>query len=173
MWSAQFYKYKFPRQLLTSGGLGTMGFGLPSAMGAKVAVPDKTVINIDGDGSAQMNIQELGTIHNENIGVKIVILNNQHLGMVAQWEDRFYESCRGNTVLKNDRVDRPYPDFVTIAKGYQIPGREVYDKSELEDALKEMLETDGPFLLDIHVEYQEHVLPMIPPGKDYTGILVK
>ena len=173
MWSAQFYKFKFPRQLLTSGGLGTMGFGLPSAMGAKVAVPEKTVINIDGDGSAQMNIQELGTIHNENIGVKIVILNNQHLGMVAQWEDRFYGSRRGNTVLKNDRVERPYPDFVTIAKGYQIPGREVYDKSELEDALKEMLETDGPFLLDIHVEYQEHVLPMIPPGTDYTGILVK
>ena len=173
MWAAQFYTYKFPRQLLTSGGLGTMGFGLPTAMGAKVAVPEKTVINIDGDGSAQMNIQELGTIHNENIGVKIVILNNQHLGMVAQWEDRFYGSQRGNTVLKNARVERPYPDFVTIAKGYQIPGREVYDKSELEDAIKEMLETDGPFLLDIHVEYQEHVLPMIPPGKNYKGILVK
>jgi len=173
MWAAQFYKYSFPRQLLTSGGLGTMGFGLPSAMGAKVAVPEKTVINIDGDGSAQMNIQELGTIHNENIGVKIVILNNQHLGMVAQWEDRFYGSCRGNTVLKNARVKRPYPDFVTIAKGYEIPGREVYEKSELEEAIKEMLETEGPFLLDIHVEYQEHVLPMIPPGKDYRGILVK
>jgi acetolactate synthase-1/2/3 large subunit len=173
MWSAQFYQYSFPRQLLTSGGLGTMGFGLPSAMGAKVAVPEKTVINIDGDGSAQMNIQELGTIHNENIGVKIVILNNQHLGMVAQWEDRFYGSTRGNTVLINERSNRPYPDFVKIAEGYGIPGKEVYEKSELEAAIKEMLATDGPYILDIHVEYQEHVLPMIPPGKDYKGILVK
>ena len=173
MWSAQFYQYSFPRQLLTSGGLGTMGFGLPSAMGAKVAVPEKTVINIDGDGSAQMNIQELGTIHNENIGVKIVILNNQHLGMVAQWEDRFYGSTRGNTVLTNERMNRPYPDFVKIAEGYGIPGKEVYDKSELKDAIKEMLETDGPYLLDIHVKYQEHVLPMIPPGKDYKGIITE
>ena len=173
MWAAQFYQYSFPRQLLTSGGLGTMGFGLPSAMGAKVAVPEKTVINIDGDGSAQMNIQELGTIHNENIGVKIVILNNQHLGMVAQWEDRFYGSTRGNTVLKNKRMERPYPDFVKIAEGYGIPGKEVYDKSELADAIKEMLETDGPYLLDVHVEYQEHVLPMIPPGKDYKGIITE
>ena len=150
-----------------------MGFGLPTAMGAKVGVPDKMVINIDGDGSAQMNIQELGTIHNENLDVKIVILNNQHLGMVAQWEDRFYGSARGNTVLKNARIERPYPDFVTIAKGYGISGREVYDRSELEDAVKEMLEHKGAFMLDIHVEYQEHVLPMIPPGKSYTGILTE
>ena len=120
-----------------------------------------------------MNIQELGTIHNENIDVKIVILNNQHLGMVAQWEDRFYGSARGNTVLKNARIDRPYPDFVTIAKGYGIPGREVYKKEDLEDAIEEMLNTKGAYLLDVHVEYQEHVLPMIPPGADYKGILVK
>ena len=172
MWSGQFYNYTFPRQFLTSGGLGTMGFGLPTAMGAKVALPNKTVVCIDGDGSAQMNIQELGTIHNEDIDVKIVILNNQHLGMVAQWEDRFYGSERGNTVLINKRVQRPYPDFVTIAKGYEIPGREVYKKSELKDAIKEMLNSKGAFLLDVHVEYQEHVLPMIPPGTDYKGILV-
>ena len=172
MWAAQFYDYSFPRQLLTSGGLGTMGFGLPSAMGAKIALPNKTVINIDGDGSAQMNIQELGTIHNEDIDVKIVILNNQHLGMVAQWEDRFYGSARGNTDLRNARSNRPYPDFVTIAKGYQIPGREVYDKKDLKSAIKEMLDHDGAYLLDIHVAYQEHVLPMIPPGKSYKGILV-
>jgi len=173
MWSGQFYDYSFPRQFLTSGGLGAMGFGLPTAMGAKVALPGKTVVNIDGDGSAQMNIQELGTIHNENIDVKIVILNNQHLGMVAQWEDRFYGSSRGNTVLRNNRIDRPYPDFVTIAKGYQIPGREVYEKSELRDAIREMLDNDGAFLLDVHVEYQEHVLPMIPPGGTYKDILVE
>jgi acetolactate synthase-1/2/3 large subunit len=173
MWSAQFYKYSFPRQLLTSGGLGTMGFGLPSAMGAKVGLPEKTVINIDGDGSAQMNIQELGTIHNEDLDVKIVILNNQHLGMVAQWEDRFYGSARGNTVLTNKHSNRPYPDFVTIAKGYGIPGREVYKKEDLAGAIQEMLDSKGAFLLDIHVEYQEHVLPMIPPGASYQGILTK
>ncbi len=173
MWASQFYKYSFPRQLLTSGGLGTMGFGLPSAMGAKIGLPNKTVINIDGDGSAQMNIQELGTIHSEDIDVKIVILNNQHLGMVAQWEDRFYGSARGNTVLENKNMKRPYPDFVTIAKGYGIPGREVYKKEDLEDAIQEMLNSKGAYILDVHVEYQEHVLPMIPPGASYKGILTK
>ena len=171
MWAAQYYKYNYPRQLLTSGGLGAMGFGLPAAMGAKVACPDKMVVNIDGDGSFQMNIQELGTLHAEEINVKMIILNNQHLGMVAQWEDRFYGSKRGNTVLINERVERPYPDFVTIAKGYAIPGREVYKREELEDAIKEMLETEGPFLLDIHTGYEEHVLPMIPPGKSYKAVI--
>ncbi len=171
MWAAQYYTYRHPRQLLASGGLGAMGFGFPSAMGAKAAMPDKLVVNIDGDGSFQMNIQELGTLHMEEIDVKTIILNNQHLGMVAQWEDRFYGSRRGNTVLKNERVSRPYPDFVTIAKGYMIPGREVYRKEDLEDAIREMLETKGSFVLDVHVEYQEHVLPMIPPGKSYKDIL--
>lgn len=173
MWSGQFYKYSFPRQFLTSGGLGSMGFGLPSAMGAKVACPEKIVVNIDGDGSFQMNIQELGTIHTEEIKLKMIILNNQHLGMVAQWEDRFYGSQRGNTVLKNNRVERPYPDFVTIAKGYEIPGREVYKTADVEDAIREMLETDGPFLLDCHTGYSEHVLPMIPPGKTYKAIITE
>ena len=171
MWAAQYYNYTFPRQLLTSGGLGAMGFGLPAAMGAKVARPDKLVINIDGDGSFQMNIQELGTLHAEEIDLKMIILNNQHLGMVAQWEDRFYGSKRGNTVMKNKRVERPYPDFVTIASGYSIPGREVYKREELESAIKEMLETEGPYILDIHTGYEEHVLPMIPPGKDYKSII--
>ncbi len=171
MWSAQYYTYRHPRQLLASGGLGSMGFGFPSAMGAKVAKPDSLVVNIDGDGSFQMNIQELGTLHAEEIHVKTIILNNQHLGMVAQWEDRFYGSRRGNTVLINERAERPYPDFVTIAKGYLIPGREVYKKEDVEDAIREMLETKGSFVLDVHVEYQEHVLPMIPPGKSYKSII--
>lgn len=171
MWAAQYYTYSFPRQLLTSGGLGAMGFGLPAAMGAKVARPDKLVINIDGDGSFQMNIQELGTLHSEEINIKMIILNNQHLGMVAQWEDRFYGGKRGNTVMINKRVDRPYPDFVTIASGYAIPGREVYKREDLVPAIKEMLETKGSFILDIHTGYEEHVLPMIPPGKDYKSII--
>lgn len=173
MWAAQFYTYKNPRQLITSGGLGCMGFGFPTSIGAKVANPDATVICISGDGSMQMNIQELGTAHTYEIGVKIIVMNNQHLGMVAQWEDRFYGSQRGNTVLINERSSRPYPDFVTIAKGYLIPGREVFHKEELEGAIKEMLETPGPYLLDVHIEYQEHVLPMIPPGKSYKDIIIE
>jgi acetolactate synthase I/II/III large subunit len=173
MWAAQYFNYTNPRQLLTSGGLGTMGFGLPTAIGAKVACPDKNIICISGDGSFQMNIQELGTIHSYEINVKIVILNNQHLGMVAQWEDRFYGSQRGNTVLINERASRPYPDFCTIAKGYMIPGREVYKKEELEDAIKEMLAAKGPYILDVHTQYNEHVLPMIPPGKTYKEIIIE
>lgn len=172
MWAAQFYPVKYPRQFLTSGGLGSMGFGLPAAMGAKVAFPNKTVVNIDGDGSFQMNIQELGTLSTENIGVKMIILNNQHLGMVAQWEDRFYGSIRGNTELMNDNSKRPYPDFVTIAKGYEIPGLEVYTEEELVPALKKMLKTPGPFLLDCHTLYHDHVLPMMPPGKGYKDIIM-
>ena len=173
MWAAQFYPFKRPRQLLTSGGLGSMGFGLPAAMGAKVACPDKVVVNIDGDGSFQMNIQELGTLSAEGIGVKMIILNNQHLGMVAQWEDRFYGSVRGNTVLMNENSRRSYPDFVTIAKGYEIPGIEVFTEEELEPALKKMLETPGPFLLDCHILYSDHVLPMMPPGKGYKDIITE
>ncbi len=192
MWAAQYYDYSFPRQLLTSGGLGAMGFGLPAAMGAKVACPEKTVINIDGDGSFQMNIQELGTLFVEEIGVKMIILNNQHLGMVAQWEDRFYNHNRGNTVLGRckggvraagqncDGCDgmgcnggKPYPDFVAIASGYGIPGRQVFSREELIPALEEMLACDGPYLLDVYTGYDEHVLPMIPPGGDYTAIIME
>ena len=172
MWSAQFYTFTRPRQLLTSGGLGSMGFGLPAAMGAKLARPEATVINIDGDGSFQMNIQELGTIATEEIAVKMVILNNQHLGMVAQLEDRFYHSRRGNTDLRV-RGERPFPDFAGIARCYGISSREVYDPAELEDAIREMLETPGPFLLDCHTVYLDHVLPMIPGGKSYREIITE
>ncbi len=173
MWCAQFFSYTKPRQLITSGGLGCMGFGFPTSIGAKVANPDATVICISGDGSFQMNIQELGTAHTYEIGVKIIVMNNQHLGMVAQWEDRFYGSQRVYTVLINERSNSPYPDCGTIPKGYLIPGREVYHKEDLEGAIKEMLKTPGPYLLDVHIEYQEHVLPMIPPGKSYKGIIIE
>ena len=172
MWSGQYYRFERPRQFLTSGGLGSMGFGLPAAMGAKLACPNATVINIDGDGSFQMNIQELGTVHTEKIGIKMVIMNNQHLGMVAQWEDRFYGSRRGNTVLKA-HDNRPYPEFVQIAKGYRIPGRDVWTRAEVREAVAEMLATPGPFLLDVHVEHQEHVLPMIPAGGNYRQIIME
>ena len=173
MWSGLFYTFSYPRQLLTSAGLGTMGFGLPTAIGAKIACPEKVVINIDGDGSFQMNIQELGCAFVEDVAVKMVILNNQHLGMVAQWEDRFYDSNRGNTVMGDGKTSRPYPDFVTIAKGYGIPGREVFKKEDIEDAIREMLETPGPFILDVHTKYEEHVLPMIPSGGSYKDIILK
>ena len=121
MWTAQFYTFERPRQLLTSGGLGTMGFGLPSAIGAKIARPDDTVVLIDGDGSFQMNIQELGTVYCENVPIKMIIMNNQHLGMVAQWEDRFYHSRRGNTVLSSDKTDRPYPNFRRLRRATPSP----------------------------------------------------
>ena len=174
MWAAQFYQYKYPRQYLSSGGLGSMGFGLPAAMGAKIACPDKLVVNIDGDGSFQMNIQELGTLFAEDIPVKMIILNNQHLGMVAQWEDRFYGCNHCNTVMTNPTDGRSYyPDFVTIAKGYNIPGRVVFKREDVEDAIREMLATDGPFLIDCHTGYEEHVLPMIPPGGSYKDILTE
>ena len=172
MWTAQFGTYTRPRRLLTSGGLGAMGFGLPAAVGAKLALPEATVVNIDGDGSFQMNIQELGTVSTEGIGIKMVILNNQHLGMVAQLEDRFFGSRRGNTDLRVGG-GRPFPDFVGIARSYGIPGRDVYDAAELEDAIREMLETPGPFLLDCHTVYQDHVLPMIPGGKTCRDIMTE
>ncbi len=176
MWAAQFFKLRRPRRWLSSSGLGTMGFGLPAAVGAKVAHPDKLVIDIDGDGSLLMNVQELGTCFCEKIPVKVLLLNNQHLGMVVQWEDRFHAANRAHTYL--GPIDHPeavgkgvgigpedrYPDFVTIAKGFGWPARHISKKSELVDGLKEMIETPGQFLLDVAVPYQEHVLPMIPSG---------
>ncbi|MBO7147790.1 MAG: biosynthetic-type acetolactate synthase large subunit [Lentisphaeria bacterium] len=174
MWAAQFYQYKSPRQFLTSGGLGAMGFGLPAAMGAKVAAPDQLVINVDGDGSFQMNIQELATLVAEKIPVKMVILNNQHLGMVAQWEDRFYGSNHCCTILKHPEDNNSYyPDFVTIAKGYGIPGKTVNSRKDVTEAIREMLDHDGPYLLDCRTGYEEHVLPMIPPGCSYKDILTE
>lgn len=176
MWAAQFYRYSRPRTWMSSSGLGTMGFGLPAAIGAKVAHPDKLVVDIDGDGSFLMNVQEMATCFCEKVPVKVLLLNNQHLGMVVQWEDRFHASNRAHTYL--GPIDHPeaigrgtgigpeerYPDFITIAKGFGWRGRHVMKKSELADGLREMIESPGPFLLDVAVPYQEHVLPMIPSG---------
>lgn len=177
MWAAQFFTYRRPRQLLTSGGLGAMGFGLPAAIGACIGLQEEgknaPVILIDGDGSFQMNIQELATVYAENLPLKMVILNNQLLGMVAQWEDRFYHGHRGNTELSVPRAKRPYPDFCGIAAAYGIPGREVWEAKELEDALREMLEAKGPFLLDVHILQHESVFPMIPAGKGCDEIILE
>jgi acetolactate synthase-1/2/3 large subunit len=180
MWAAQFYRFDEPRRYISSLGLGAMGFGYPAALGAKVACPDKQVIDIDGDGSFAMNIQELATAHIEKIGAKAMILNNQHLGMVVQWEDRFYGSVRGNTILGDetnvgspDNPDALYPDFVKIAEGFGVRGRRVIKKAELRAAIQEMLDCDGPFVLDVVVPYTEHVLPMIPAGKSVKEMLLK
>ena len=180
MWSAQFYDFKEPRRLISSLGLGAMGYGYPAALGAKVACPDKQVIDIDGDGSFVMNIQELATAKIEKIAAKAMILNNQHLGMVVQWEDRFYQSIRGNTILGHqDNIGSPdnpgglYPDFVKIAEGFGVKGRRVIKKSELREAIQEMLDHDGPYVLDVIVPYTEHVLPMIPAGKSVKEMILK
>ncbi|MGD9647709.1 MAG: biosynthetic-type acetolactate synthase large subunit [Pirellulales bacterium] len=176
MWAAQHFHFTRPRTWLSSSGLGTMGFGLPAALGAQAAHPGSLVVDIDGDGSFLLNIQELATAYCEKLPVKVLLLNNQHLGMVVQWEDRFHAGNRAHTYL--GPIDNPeavgqgdgigpqerYPDFVAIAKGFRCGGRFVKDKSELEDALIEMIESPIPFVLDVAVPYQEHVLPMIPGG---------
>lgn len=180
MWAAQFYRFDQPRHYISSLGLGAMGFGYPAALGAKVARPDKQVVDIDGDGSFLMNIQELATAKIEKIHAKAMILNNQHLGMVVQWEDRFYGSVRGNTILGDetnvgspDNLGGLYPNFVQIAEGFGVKGRRVHLKSDLKPAIQEMLDHDGPYVLDVIVPYTEHVLPMIPAGKTVKDMLLK
>jgi acetolactate synthase-1/2/3 large subunit len=180
MWAAQFYDFSLPRSLISSLGLGAMGFGYPAALGAKAAFPDRQVVDIDGDGSFVMNIQELATAKIEGIGAKAMILNNQHLGMVVQWEDHFYNSVRGHTILGDasnigtpDNLEGLYPDFVKIAQGFDVPARRVHLKSELRDAVDEMLACEGPYVLDIIVPYTEHVLPMIPAGKSVEEMIIE
>jgi len=171
MWTAQYYHFNTPRTWFTSGGLGAMGFGLPAAIGAQAAHPFKTVIDIDGDGSFLMNIQELACAYCEKLPVKVMLLNNQHLGMVVQWEDRFFEGNRAHTYLGAGFDKEPYPDFVTIAKGFRCAGRAIARKEDLDGALEEMLDSKAPYVLDILVPYQEHVLPMIPGGMTVRDII--
>jgi acetolactate synthase-1/2/3 large subunit len=172
MWAAQYYIYKHPRQLLTSAGLGAMGYGYPAAMGAKVARPDKQVIDIDGDGSFLMNVQELATAHIEKIAAKALILNNQHLGMVVQWEDKFYQGNRGHTYLGDpENRKQIYPDYVTMAKAFNVPAQRVMFKKDLREAMQRMLDSDQPYLLDVITPYSEHVLPFIPAGKSIREMI--
>ena len=174
MWAAQFYPFDEPRRWLTSGGLGSMGFGLPAALGAQLAFPDKLVVDIDGDGSFAMNVQELATLYVEKLPVKTIILNNQHLGMVVQWEDRFYESNRGHTFIGDpEGKEAVYPDYVTVAEGFRIKAERVASKKELPGAIKRLIEHDGPYLLDVTVPNQEHVLPMIPSGMTFADIITE
>jgi acetolactate synthase-1/2/3 large subunit len=185
MWAAQYFKFNKPKRWLSSSGLGTMGFGLPAAMGVQTAHPDALVFDIDGDGSILMNIQELATLNCEKLPVKVLLLNNQHLGMVVQWEDRFMDGKRAHTYL--GPIDHPewlgegdgsfyeetYPNFVQIAKGFGVEAAHVRRKGELSDAIKTMISHPGPYLLDVICPYQEHVLPMIPGGKTVKDIIVR
>ncbi|MFT4590043.1 MAG: acetolactate synthase-1/2/3 large subunit, partial [Limisphaerales bacterium] len=174
MWAAQYYQFKRPRQLLTSAGLGAMGFGYPAAMGAKVGCPDTEVVDIDGDGSFLMNIQELATAHIENIAAKAIVLNNQHLGMVVQWEDNFFDGNRGHTFLGDPENPKEiYPDYVAMCKGFNVPCERVMYKKDLRAALKRMLASKEAYVLDVITPYTEHVIPFIPANSTVREMIWK
>ncbi len=166
MWAAQFYKFARPKQFLTSGGLGTMGFGLPAAIGAQMAFPDKHVIDIAGDGSIQMNIQELATAKQFNCPVKVAILNNQFLGMVKQWQELFYSKRYSSTVMDAN------PDFVELAKAFGAAGLRATKVSDVEPVIQEALSTRLPVIMDFVISKDENVYPMVPAGKATTEMLL-
>lgn len=163
MVAARYTKFNNTRSIVTSGGLGTMGFGLPAAIGAKLGCPDKQVVTIIGDGGFQMTIQELGTIFQTGAAVKIVILNNDFLGMVRQWQQLFFDKRYSSTEMIN-------PDFLMIAKGYCIDGQRVSKREDLDDAVKKMLDHNGPYLLEVKVEKEGNVFPMVPAGCSVSEI---
>jgi acetolactate synthase-1/2/3 large subunit len=158
MWTAQFYQFAKPRTLITSGGLGTMGYGFPAAMGAKVAFPDKTVFSISGDGSIQMNIQELATAVENNIQVKVAILNNRYLGMVRQWQEMFYSERYSSSDLGST------PDFVKLAEAYNAVGLRAERPSDVVPVLQEALRVKRPVFMDFVIARYEKVFPMVPAG---------
>ena len=166
MVAARYFKFKHSRSLVTSGGLGTMGYGLPASMGAQLAAPDRTVVAVIGDGGFQMTIQELGTIVQNKLPVKIVLLNNNFLGMVRQWQQLFFEKRYSFTELIN-------PDFLMIAKGFGITGQKVTSRENLDAAVKEMVDHDGPYLLEVVVEKEDNVFPMVPSGASVSHILLE
>jgi len=163
MASARYYEFKQPDSLITSGGMGTMGFGLPAAIGAKIGQPDKQVVTFIGDGGFQMTIQELGTILQYKLAVKIIVLNNNFLGMVRQWQEMFFDNRYASTELVN-------PDFVKIAEGFDIQARKVSERKDLDQALSELLNTKGPFLLEVQVEKEGNIFPMVPPGASVSEV---
>ncbi len=167
MWTAQFYKHIYPRHFITSGGLGTMGFGFPAAIGVQVAHPDALVIDVAGDGSFQMNIQELATVKQYNLPVKVIIINNGYLGMVRQWQQLFFDRVYSETDISCQ------PDFVKVAEAYGIKGMRVERPSELKKALKEALEHKGPVVVDVHVDREENVFPMVPAGASVKQMILE
>jgi len=180
MWAMQHYKAARTRSFLSSSGFGTMGYGLPAAIGAKVAFPKRQVIDIDGDGSLNMTIHELSTCHRYGLGVKIVVINNQWLGMVRQWQDMIYDGHRSCTDLSDPfsevkgEVDHcVYPDFLSIAKGYRVEAERISNPESLKAAFGRMLaDPNEPYLLDVIVEKEANVYPMIPAGATYKDIIM-
>ncbi|EAQ53171.1 MULTISPECIES: acetolactate synthase 2 catalytic subunit [Vibrio] len=165
MWAAQHIQPRDPQNFITSAGLGTMGFGLPAAMGASVGRPNDQSILISGDGSFMMNIQELGTLKRRQIPVKMVLLNNSRLGMVRQWQSLFFDGRHSETILDDN------PDFVMLAKAFDIPGKTITRKEEVEPALKEMLESKTAYLLHVLIDEEENVWPLVPPGASNSEML--
>jgi acetolactate synthase-1/2/3 large subunit len=166
MIASRYSKFKQSRSFITSGGLGTMGFGLPASMGAKLGRPDREVILMCGDGGFQMTMQELGTISQYQIGVKIIILNNNYLGMVRQWQQLFFDKRYSFTKLQN-------PDFVKLAGAFSIPARKVTVRGELTAAISEMIDHEGPYLLEVVVEKEDNVFPMVPAGASVSKIILE
>ena len=166
MIACRYAKFKSSKSNITSGGLGTMGFALPAAIGAKQGAPEREVVAIIGDGGYQMTIQELGVIFQHQLAVKIVVLNNDHLGMVRQWQELFFESRYASTVMTN-------PDFVKIAEGYHIKSHRVSERKDLQSAIHEMVAFDGPYFLEVVVEKEDNVFPMIPSGASVSEIRLK
>ncbi|WP_410707035.1 acetolactate synthase 2 catalytic subunit [Citrobacter braakii] len=167
MWSAQHMTYTRPENFITSSGLGTMGFGLPAAVGAQVARPNDTVICISGDGSFMMNVQELGTVKRKQLPLKIVLLDNQRLGMVRQWQQLFFQERYSETTLTDN------PDFLMLARAFGIPGQHITRKDQVEAALDTMLNSEGPYLLHVSIDEFENVWPLVPPGASNSEMLEK
>ena len=165
MWAALHYKFEKPRNFITSGGLGTMGYGFPAAIGAKIGRPDDIVFDIAGDGSFQMNVQELATAVQHNIGVKVAILNNQYLGMVRQWQELFFNKRYSGTCIECQ------PDFVKLAEAYGACGIRVDKQEDVESAIIKAIETDGPVIMDFRIDREENVWPMVAPGAPLYDIM--
>ena len=167
MWSAQHMTYTRPENFITSSGLGTMGFGLPAAVGAQVARPNDTVICVSGDGSFMMNVQELGTVKRKQLPLKILLLDNQRLGMVRQWQQLFFNERYSETTLTDN------PDFLVLASAFGIPGQHITRKDQVEAALDTMLSSEGPYLLHVSIDELENVWPLVPPGASNAQMLEK
>ncbi|MCC3144015.1 biosynthetic-type acetolactate synthase large subunit [Halanaerobium sp. Z-7514] len=185
MWAAQYYKYSRPRSFISSGGLGTMGFGFPAAIGAKIANPDQEVFALVGDGSFQMNIQELATAAKNKVPVKIILFNNQYLGMVRQWQELFFDKRYSATCLRR-QIDCPphcsgpnqdcpemIPDFIQVAKGYGIEGQTITQREDIKTALKTALEAKGSYLLNFIIEEEENVFPMVSAGGSLEDMILR
>jgi acetolactate synthase-1/2/3 large subunit len=163
MISARYYRFNKNKSFVSSGGLGTMGFALPASLGVKMACPEREVVAVIGDGCFQMTIQELGTISQSGLPVKIIILNNNFLGMVRQWQELFFDNRYSFVELQN-------PDFITIAKGFGIEGIKISDRKDLDGAMNKLLASEKPFLLEVVVEKEENVFPMVPAGAAVSEI---